>query len=64
VRTFIAIDVNQEIRDTSEEVISKLQELGFKAAWTKPENVHLTLFSWEKWMKRLLIQWFTHLINV
>jgi len=44
VRTFIAIDVNQEIRDTSEEVITKLQELGFKAAWTKPENVHLTLF--------------------
>lgn len=44
MRTFIAIDVNQEIRDTSEEVISKLQELGFKAAWTKPENVHLTLF--------------------
>gem|GEM_PF-6991446 len=44
MRTFIAIDVNQEIKDTSEEVISKLQELGFKAAWTKPENVHLTLF--------------------
>lgn len=44
MRTFIAVDVNQEIRDIAQEVIDKLQSVGFKATWTKPENLHLTLF--------------------
>ncbi|MFN3691909.1 MAG: RNA 2',3'-cyclic phosphodiesterase [Fervidobacterium sp.] len=44
MRTFIAIDVNNEIREIAQEVIEKLQTLGFKATWTRPENLHLTLF--------------------
>jgi len=44
VRTFIAIDVNPEIREVAQEVIDKLISMGFKATWTKPENLHLTLF--------------------
>ncbi|MGB9614196.1 MAG: RNA 2',3'-cyclic phosphodiesterase [Fervidobacterium sp.] len=44
MRTFIAIDINQEIREIAQEVIEKLQSSGFKATWTKPENLHLTLF--------------------
>ncbi|MFN4200503.1 RNA 2',3'-cyclic phosphodiesterase [Fervidobacterium riparium] len=44
MRTFIAVDVNQEIREIATDVIDRLVGLGFKAAWTKPENLHLTLF--------------------
>jgi len=44
VRTFVALDVNQEIREVSQEIIDKLVSMGFKATWTKPENLHLTLF--------------------
>jgi len=44
VRTFIAIDVNPEIREVAQDVIDKLISMGFKATWTKPENLHLTLF--------------------
>ncbi len=44
MRVFIALDVNEELRKISEESISKLSNTGFKANWTKPENVHITLF--------------------
>uniref|UniRef100_A0A7C4VSZ1 RNA 2',3'-cyclic phosphodiesterase n=1 Tax=Fervidobacterium thailandense TaxID=1008305 RepID=A0A7C4VSZ1_9BACT len=44
MRTFVAIDVNSEIREIAQEVMEKLQNAGFKANWTKPENLHLTLF--------------------
>lgn len=44
MRTFIAIDVNNDIKEIAQEVIDRLQSLGFKATWTKSENLHLTLF--------------------
>jgi len=44
VRTFIAIDVNDAVRDVSQQVIEKLMKRGFKANWVSRENVHLTLF--------------------
>ncbi len=44
MRTFIAIDVNDEVRKASEEIVEKLMRRGFRANWVKPENVHLTLF--------------------
>ncbi len=44
MRTFIAIDVTEEVRRTTEEVVEKLMRRGFRANWVKPENVHLTLF--------------------
>lgn len=44
MRTFIAIDVNDEVKKISEEVIEKLMRRGFRANWVTAENVHLTLF--------------------
>ncbi|MGB9789087.1 MAG: RNA 2',3'-cyclic phosphodiesterase [Thermotoga caldifontis] len=44
MRTFIAIDVNDAVRDVSQQVIEKLMRRGFKANWVSRENVHLTLF--------------------
>ena len=44
MRTFIAIDVTDEVRRVTEEVTEKLMRRGFRANWVKPENVHLTLF--------------------
>lgn len=44
LRTFLAIDSNDELKELQEETLSKLDRMGFKANWTKPENIHLTLF--------------------
>jgi len=44
MRTFIAIDVTDELKRKTEEVIEKLMRRGFRANWVKPENLHLTLF--------------------
>ncbi len=44
MRTFIAIDVTDEVRNAAELVEEKLMRRGFRANWVKPENVHLTLF--------------------
>ena len=44
LRTFIALDVNQSVRDILRDTIIKLERMGFKGNWTKPENVHLTLY--------------------
>jgi len=44
MRTFIAIDVNDEVRRRTNEIVEKLVKRRFKATWVKPENVHLTLF--------------------
>lgn len=44
MRTFIAIDVNDSVRDVAQQVIDKLMKRGFKANWVSRENVHLTLF--------------------
>ena len=44
MRTFIAVDVNEEVRNLAENIVEKLMRRGFRANWVKPENVHLTLF--------------------
>ena len=44
MRTFIAVDVNEEVRDLTKTIVEKLMKRGFRANWVKPENVHLTLF--------------------
>jgi 2'-5' RNA ligase len=44
VRSFIAIETNQKVKKTSDELIEKLKRMGFRASWTKTSNTHLTLF--------------------
>ncbi|QTA38148.1 RNA 2',3'-cyclic phosphodiesterase [Thermosipho ferrireducens] len=44
MRTFIALDINNDVKQTANDTISKLMRMGFKASWVKPENMHLTLF--------------------
>ncbi|APT76209.1 2'-5' RNA ligase [Marinitoga sp. 1135] len=44
MRTFIAIEVNQSIQDILRDTIVRLERMGFKGNWTKPENIHLTLY--------------------
>ncbi|KLO23084.1 2'-5' RNA ligase [Marinitoga sp. 1197] len=44
LRTFIALDVNQSVKDILRDTILKLERMGFKGNWTKPENMHLTLY--------------------
>lgn len=44
MRTFIAIDVTEELKRKTDEIIEKLMRRGFRANWVKPENLHLTLF--------------------
>ncbi|ANQ54082.1 hypothetical protein XJ44_06555 [Thermosipho affectus] len=44
MRTFVALDITDEVKKVSEEVISKLKRMGFKASWVSSENLHLTLF--------------------
>ncbi len=44
MRTFIALEVTDELREITETIIEKLMRRGFRANWVKPENLHLTLF--------------------
>lgn len=44
MRCFIAIDVNDAVRDAAMQTVEKLKKRGFRASWVKRENVHLTLF--------------------
>ena len=44
MRTFIAIDVNEEVKKQASEIIEKLMRRGFGATWVSEENMHLTLF--------------------
>jgi 2'-5' RNA ligase len=44
LRTFIALDVNESVKTILRDTIIKLERMGFKGNWTKPENVHLTLY--------------------
>ena len=44
MRTFIALDVNDEVREIAKTITDKLMRRGFRGNWVKPENVHLTLF--------------------
>ncbi|MBM7560116.1 RNA 2',3'-cyclic phosphodiesterase [Marinitoga litoralis] len=43
LRTFIALDVNESVQGILRDTILKLERMGFKGNWTKPENLHLTL---------------------
>jgi len=44
MRTFIAIETNQKVREIAQGIIDKLARRRFVATWVKPENIHLTLF--------------------
>ncbi len=43
IRSFICIDVPQEVKATIEGVQAKLRRLPVAVSWTRPEGVHLTL---------------------
>ena len=43
IRTFIAIELNQQIQDTLKDTQNDLQKLDVDARWVKPSNIHLTL---------------------
>ena len=43
IRTFIAIDIPEEIRNEIARLQPTLKELGGRVSWTKPKNIHLTL---------------------
>ena len=43
IRTFIAIEIPEDIRNQIAELQSGLKGLGGKITWVKPENMHLTL---------------------
>ena len=44
MRTFIAIETNQKVKDVAQGIIEKLTRRRFIATWVKSENIHLTLF--------------------
>lgn len=44
LRTFVAIETNDKLKILLTDTIEKLKKMGFKGNWTKPENLHLTLF--------------------
>jgi len=43
IRTFIAIELPEEIIYTISKVQEKIRSHGFKIRWVRPENIHLTL---------------------
>lgn len=43
IRTFVAVDVWQELRDRARLVIKSLSSAPAKVRWTPPEQMHLTL---------------------
>ena len=43
IRTFIAIDPDQAVRDRIVALQKTLARAGTKVSWTQPENIHLTL---------------------
>lgn len=43
MRTFIAIDVSDDIRESLAQVIAHLKNTGADVKWVAPENIHLTL---------------------
>ncbi|MBI5150877.1 MAG: RNA 2',3'-cyclic phosphodiesterase [Candidatus Omnitrophica bacterium] len=54
IRAFIAVELNDQVKETIREFQAHLKPLGCDIAWVKPENVHLTLkFLGEVKTKRL-----------
>jgi len=43
IRTFIAITLNPDIRETLQKIQSHLRKTGADVKWVNPENIHLTL---------------------
>jgi len=43
IRTFIAIEIPEEIRNKIGELQNNLKGIGGRISWTKPGNIHLTL---------------------
>ncbi|MFQ5602174.1 MAG: RNA 2',3'-cyclic phosphodiesterase [bacterium] len=43
IRTFIAIEISEDVRKRIAEVQEDLKKSGERISWTRPENVHLTL---------------------
>lgn len=43
MRTFIAIELSQEIRDTLAQIASRLKYAGADVKWVEKDNIHLTL---------------------
>ena len=43
IRTFIAIELNDRVKQTIRELQGHLKPLGCDISWVKPENAHLTL---------------------
>ncbi len=43
IRTFIAIDLPEEIKAQIRGVVEELKEIGARVVWTRLENLHLTL---------------------
>ena len=43
LRTFIAVEISQAVRDRAEILVQRLRRAEIKASWTRPENLHVTL---------------------
>jgi 2'-5' RNA ligase len=43
IRTFIAIELPEQIIDSISRIQERLQPYGFKVRWVRPQNIHLTL---------------------
>lgn len=53
VRSFIAIETNQKVKKTLDELVEKLKRMGFRATWTKTDNTHLTFFLGDQKISKL-----------
>ena len=43
MRTFIAIEIPEEIKQQMAEIQGRLKDTGIDASWPRPEGIHLTL---------------------
>ena len=43
IRTFIALELPDQIIDSISRIQERLQPYGFKVRWVRPQNIHLTL---------------------
>ncbi len=43
IRTFVAVDVGKDVRQTAEELIGEFSGIPADVKWVEPENMHLTL---------------------
>ncbi|MBI2560737.1 MAG: RNA 2',3'-cyclic phosphodiesterase [Planctomycetes bacterium] len=43
LRTFIAVEINEEIRKGLSDLITRLKTTGADVKWVAPENIHITL---------------------